>query len=130
MTLAWVYTHHREELIAELRSTYGVELEEDDEIASSTLDRLWVYYNQLPPLNRISRAALDIDTSEQIWSCDTAVTADLVDAVNYNTYVLHQANSKQKVKPPKPYPRPDYLQKHRQKQDKTLKRDRLPGTVK
>lgn len=109
---------------------YGVELEEEDEIASSSLRKLWVYYHQLPPLNRISRAVLEIEPGTEVWKSTEPLIADLIDAVNYNTYVLTQSNSKQRVKQPKPYPRPDYLKKYRAKQDTTPKRNRLPGQVK
>jgi hypothetical protein len=64
-----------------------------------------------------------------MWRSTEALLADLCDAMNYNTYAVIQANSKQKVKQPQPYPRPDYLKKYREKNDKTPKRNRLPGTV-
>jgi len=129
MTLAWVYGHHREELIAALMTEYRYELEEEDEVSSSTLGRLWIYYNQLPTMNRVQRAILEIEPSTYVWDGRDALIADLVDAQNFTSYILQQVNTKQKVKPPKPYPRPDYGRKLRQKQDPTPKRNRLPGQV-
>lgn len=129
MTLAWVYAHHGEEFEADLMAEYGVELEEEDEDPSSTLRKLWVYYNQLPAINRISRKILEIKPSEDVWGSTEALIADLIDAVNYNSYILTQANSQGKVKPMKAYPRPEYGKKALDKLDPTPKRNRLPGTV-
>lgn len=129
MTLAWVYAHHGEALEAELMTEYGVELEEPDEEASSTLRKLWVYYDQLPAVNRISREILEIKPAENVWGSMEALLADLIDAVLENSYILAQANSKGKVKPPKAYPRPEYGKKAAEKLDKTPKRNRLPGAV-
>lgn len=104
-------------------------LEEEDEVALSSIRKLWVWYDQLPALNRITREIMMLERGDNVWDDKTAVLADVVDAVNYNTYAIIQGQSKQRVKQPKPYPRPDYMRKLREKQDRTPKRNRLPGVV-
>lgn len=129
MNLAWIYTHHAEALEAELMSQYHLELEDEDDPESSSLRKLWVYWSQLPPMNRITQEILEIEPDERIWGTTEPILADLIDAVNYNSYILAQSNTKQRVRQPKPYPRPDYGKKARARLDTTPKRDRLPGTV-
>lgn len=68
---------------------------------------------QLPPTSR-TIAMLQGGIENWGWTMDRYLLAALLDAVNIDTFAFVQANSKKKVKPPHPVPRPGDAERKKQ----------------
>jgi hypothetical protein len=66
----------------------------------ATLRRVHTLLRRLPP------GEWHKDQGPAAWSREAWMLADVVDAVNQNTWVLAAVNSKRNPPKPKPYPRP------------------------
>lgn len=61
-----------------------------------------------------SRTAKAMSELNYSWSITDHMLACAIDAINYNTYVVAQANSKRSLKRPDPFPRPESKVQKRQ----------------
>lgn len=103
---------HTDRVEADLQRYYGVDLR-DLFRGSLSWRRLGALVASLPPQSALVSAivtsgdAVDPgDGRPHGWSISDYLLAAVVDAVNVNTWTLRQVNSKSKVKPPPPLPRP------------------------
>lgn len=95
-----------EQILADLQSEYGVNLAQALRPGGGYSPRtILVLIRQLPPESR-TVAAMRGGEQFHGWGADRYLLANVVDAINYNTYALVSANAKRKPKAPVPTERP------------------------
>jgi hypothetical protein len=93
-------------MFADFREYYGLRLTDVMRFDGSlSVREAAILTRQLPHTSR-TFCALQGGEEHRGWSIDTYLLASLVDALNTNTFAFIKANSKKRVKEPRPVPRP------------------------
>lgn len=93
-------------MFADFREYYGLRLTDVLRFDGSLpIPEAAILARQLPPTSR-TMAAIQGGDEFRGWSIDTYLLAALVDALNTNTFAFVKANTKKRVKEPRPVPRP------------------------
>lgn len=93
-------------MFADFREYYGLRLTDVMRFDGSlSIREAAILARQLPQTSRTFCAAQGGDEYRG-WSIDTYLLAALLDSLNTNTYAFIKANSKKRVKEPRPVPRP------------------------
>lgn len=103
--LAELIDKYGEQILADFQSEYGLNLVEVLRPGGMSPRQVLALIRQLPPESR-TVAALRGGDQFQGWGVDRYLLANVIDAINQNTYAFIAANSKRKPKAPKPVPRP------------------------
>lgn len=93
-------------MFADFREYYGLRLTDVLRFDGSlSIREAAILTRQLPRASR-TFAALQGGEEFRGWSIDTYLLAALVDGMNTNTFAFVKANTKKRVKEPRPVPRP------------------------
>lgn len=73
---------------------------------SITIRRLWNFFNRLPVTSETISELGGLSREEKNWSPDMYLLANVIDCIQALDWHFIAANSRNKPRPPKPYPRP------------------------
>jgi hypothetical protein len=93
-------------MFADFREYYGLRLTDVLRFDGSLPVREAAVLARQLPLDSRTHAAVQGGSEYRGWTIDTYLLAALVDALNTNTFAFVKANSKKRVKEPRPVPRP------------------------
>lgn len=102
MLLAKVYLDHGEALEWDMFHYWHKDINDE----SITIRRLWNFFNRLPLDSITKQDIAEIPEEARVWNTNTYMLANIVDGINMLGWYTIAANTKNKPRPPKPYPRP------------------------
>ena len=105
MQLASVYSEHGESLERDLFFYYGVDINE------CSTRRLRVLYEGLPYDSRTYQEIGDMPDEARLWTVDTYMQANIIDALAWIQWSIAASNSKHPPRKPKPIDRPKLTRK-------------------
>lgn len=104
--LARLIDEHGECIVSDLRVYHGVNLRDVLIPGSGVSPKLILSYIRNMPMASATAAALRGGDQFRGWDIQTYMLANIVDAVQQNTFAFVSANSKKKPKAPEPVERP------------------------
>lgn len=78
---------------------------------SVTIRRLWNFFDRLPINSETLCDIGELSREQRTWSPEMYMIANVIDCIQALDWHFVAANSKNKPKPPKPYPRPEGVQR-------------------